>query len=168
MRVLLRPALALSVILLAVCTCRSYFVVHNLHAGQVSVVLARGSFFFIYDTHRPPLRGHAAMAPVSWEDAWHNFSRSARSGVSFWGFAFLQCRGEFPERVVGFPLWLPLSVLVLLTGRSTLREVTRSRRRSEGRCLSCGYPLLGSSTRCPECGEPTVPARKPDPHRTPA
>ncbi len=60
--------------------------------------------------------------------------------------------------VIRVPLWIPLSVILLLW------LLARRKRPTPGHCVKCGYDLTGNrSGRCPECGtaamrrKPTVP-----------
>lgn len=52
-------------------------------------------------------------------------------------------------RTIYVPLWIPLSVIVPLTGFLWWRDAHRFR---PGHCQRCGYDLRASKTRCPECG----------------
>jgi len=56
--------------------------------------------------------------------------------------------------LVSTPLWAPAVLLLLPALVAFVRgPVRRSVRRRRGRCLSCGYPLIGlPEPRCPECG----------------
>ena len=51
--------------------------------------------------------------------------------------------------------WVPFYAVALATGVPPLMSLlvfTRlSRRRDHGRCQSCGYDLLATADRCPEC-----------------
>ena len=61
------------------------------------------------------------------------------------------------NRMSAAPLWA-IAVLLGVTPKlaEDLKKKWRDRRRSEGRCPSCGYDLRATPGRCPECG--TVPA----------
>lgn len=59
------------------------------------------------------------------------------------------------------PWWFvtAASVVVSTVAYRSLWRGTRRRRRTAGRCESCGYDLRGAAhERCPECGEPVAAA----------
>jgi predicted amidophosphoribosyltransferase len=58
---------------------------------------------------------------------------------------------SFSARVDLGWLLLPLSIAVI----RFLVLATRRKRLDLKHCERCGYDLLGITTRCPECGEPT-------------
>jgi hypothetical protein len=61
--------------------------------------------------------------------------------------------------VLGFCL-VPACVLGYLAWRYDNGLRTRYDRHLEGLCLECGYDLLLSRQRCPECGTPVLPAQR--------
>lgn len=56
--------------------------------------------------------------------------------------------------VTGFPVWLPVVVLLMYPAAAFVRgPFLRWRRRRRGLCVRCGYDLTGlTEPRCPECG----------------
>lgn len=60
---------------------------------------------------------------------------------------------------IGFPLWVPLGVLLAFPTLGFLRHRVRLlHRRKRGLCPFCGYSLRGNvSGMCPECGTPFDP-----------
>lgn len=71
----------------------------------------------------------------------------------------------YPRTLPYWPIWSGLAINVLFwsivaaTPIHGLRVVRRRVRRLRGRCLACGYELVGISAaaRCPECGRSPVP-----------
>ena len=61
------------------------------------------------------------------------------------------------------PMWSVLAVSAVVPALWWGRRIRRWRRRAKGLCISCGYDLRGSPSRCPECGEQS---RKCDGDRT--
>jgi len=53
---------------------------------------------------------------------------------------------------ISIPLWLPISFAAALPAWVGARSWTQSRRKSAGRCPTCGYDLRATPERCPECG----------------
>jgi hypothetical protein len=72
----------------------------------------------------------------------------------------LDARPRTPSRVDSLALFMPFwyaSVGLALPsavgrGRWLARRHRRTRRRSRGLCINCGYDLHGTAGRCPECG----------------
>ena len=55
--------------------------------------------------------------------------------------------------LVFFTYWGLLTLLAILTFKSTVERRRRMRRLQEGLCINCGYDLTGNvSGVCPECG----------------
>src|SRR4051794_24002422 len=55
---------------------------------------------------------------------------------------------------------IPAAVLGTLAWRHERALRTRYERHLEGLCLECGYDMLLSRQRCPECGAPVLPAQR--------
>jgi hypothetical protein len=61
--------------------------------------------------------------------------------------------GHFEDvRIVAFPLWLPLTVFLIVPAWWLVRFIRSLRRDRTGLCLVCGYDLRATPGRCPECG----------------
>jgi hypothetical protein len=60
--------------------------------------------------------------------------------------------------VLLLPLWSLSLALAALPAAATYRTVAAHRRRSTGRCATCGYDLRATPGRCPECGTAVTPA----------
>lgn len=77
--------------------------------------------------------------------------------------------GPYHNLWVVFPLWiLPVGLTVLGTVPLAFGPLRVWRRRRAGRCVHCGYNLLGNrSGRCPECGSRSEPRRRARPIRPP-
>lgn len=93
-----------------------------------------------------------------------NETVDSRELLNFWGYKlqryswhFTNSHAHLNGTNVIFPLWLPLALFFLYPA---LREVARyherarTRRRTAGLCVACGYDLRASTNRCPECGTP--------------
>lgn len=76
------------------------------------------------------------------------------------GFRYLERRDSLNCWSVRIPLWFVVALtiaFVLITAKGPVRTMRRQRRRSRGRCVRCGYSLVGNvSGICSECGEPTA------------
>jgi hypothetical protein len=58
----------------------------------------------------------------------------------------------------GGPIWYPAGLVLAIWIVAFLRVLRRWRWRRQGRCLHCGYNLIGTiEPRCPECGQAFVP-----------
>ena len=59
--------------------------------------------------------------------------------------------GRYSYTWVALPLWLFLSIFLVLPLRWAIRRI-RHARDAENHCGECGYDLRASPERCPECG----------------
>ena len=62
------------------------------------------------------------------------------------------------DYTVTAPHWFLLLLFLAPTIRPAARFFKQRSRIRKGRCLSCGYDLRGSPSRCPECGAAAGPA----------
>jgi hypothetical protein len=54
-----------------------------------------------------------------------------------------------------FPLWALALLTAVLPVHFLIKVTQKAKRRSAGHCAHCGYDLLASPNRCPECGAST-------------
>lgn len=138
-----------------------------LFRGEWTFTLFRGNL--IIQRHaflglgRPQGRWVEFTSKESWE--WYHQTDRAPLGWRGWR--------DGPDRIYGEPaiwyhveasiLWIPIWTFPLVGGgicmlsiaclRCMIRRKVGSRRRSQGRCASCGYDLLQvHGSKCPECG----------------
>lgn len=79
--------------------------------------------------------------------------QSRRTGayrIRWWIDRLQVSTGTFAQ----FPLWMPASASLMLTGTVWYLEIRDLRRARVGLCRACGYDLAGLSgaATCPECG----------------
>lgn len=108
----------------------------------------------LYDSNKDYGMGSRMNNPHSWVEI--------EKGKICWGRHFVRWRGPVrPPIFVYFPLWPLALVFAVLPTWHVAKSIRSSRRRNarlrSGLCLSCGYNLRASTSRCPECGEPIAP-----------
>jgi hypothetical protein len=100
-----------------------------------SLVVGPAGFHFGFDRHNPDV---ATIADFNF----HGF-----------GTKHLRSRGGwYREDGVAFPLWFPVILFALLPSVRAYDRLRRRRRFAGAACLSCGYDLRATPSRCPECG----------------
>ena len=72
----------------------------------------------------------------------------------FWFYTYQRKGTSSYERLIFFPHWA-VAVVAGLAPLVWLRRHLLQRRRQSGRCVTCGYDLRATPSKCPECG--TVP-----------
>jgi hypothetical protein len=79
-----------------------------------------------------------------------------------WGLRFFHDVAKSPHTpgphratTLILPWWLPCLLLSIPTLRALARANRHYTRLRANHCLTCGYDLQSSPTRCPECGTPT-------------
>jgi hypothetical protein len=115
--------------------------------------MAGGTLVLLSEAGKPGFALGARLADgralVSWKLAVER--RPAWAGqINRLGFRYTRWSngsGEF-----GLPLWVPASLLVVISFIAGAVAEAQRRRSGRGRCAKCGYDLRASPRRCPECG----------------
>lgn len=112
---------------------------------------------------RPERTGWLTNADMPFMERMGTFAQRASlykgKDVQAFGFGYLSTGydarpgGMTFDRSVWIPLWLPTVLLVIPVAVACRRWRLRRHREATGLCLTCGYDLRGSGSRCPECGD---------------
>lgn len=96
-------------------------------------------------------------APFTYRLGWAYRNNPAPAGSSLtgnfeFGTAYLSGDRDQPEIVAKIPWWAIALISVPLVFQSAYLPARRTRRKSTGLCVHCGYDLRATPDRCPECG----------------
>jgi hypothetical protein len=135
---------------------RSYFIGDWLQLDHAATRTDRVHKIMTWKGHFACLSlGWGSDLPSRWLTVEAREVPTSASGYRFAGFSLL--RDDFGTTAFVVPYWFP-TVCTGLASAWLLRRRLRLGRFGPGLCARCGYDLRATPDRCPECGEPSMPA----------